>query len=237
MKGRVIKQEKGCYLKLPEEFRQMEEVEFFELKKGYYLLSTVIGESGENAKKRVKGAEELLLEKLDSIIMRKRSPSYLKKVLGKEEQKVLEGLVKKGKVAYIHNKKFEEGIYVIEDGRGRRGKASGGIENSSELTNALFASGYVIVEGNRDAQALSERLSKQKGSILGVRGFDGKYYVVTANYFQKVSSAIAKMGDEVSPEDAAEKFGLAMEGCRAVLKLLSEKGEYIEKKGGIYIRV
>jgi hypothetical protein len=168
--------------------------------------------------------------------MRKRSPSYLKRMLGKDEQKLLEALVKKGRVAYIHNKKFEEGIYVIEDGRrGARGGAAP--ERSGELTSALFASGYVIVEGNRDAQALSERLLKQKGSILGVRGFDGKYYVVTANYFQKVSGALSKMGEEVSAQDVAEKFGIAMDGCKAVLKLLSEKGEYVEKRGGIYLRV
>lgn len=236
MKGKVIKQEKGCYLKLPEEFRGMEEVEFFELKKGYYLLSEVIGEGGSAPAKKEKGAEELLVEKLDSIPMGKRSPTYLKKVLGKEEQKLLEALVKKGKVAYIHNKKFEEGIYVIDDGRWKKGKGRAG-GNTNEFASALFASGYVIVEGNRDAQALSERLLNQKGSIMGVRGFDGKYYVVTANYFRKVSGALVKMGREVSPENAAAKFGLSMEGCRAVLKLLAEKGDYIEKKGDLYIRV
>jgi hypothetical protein len=236
MKGKIIKQEKGCYLRLPEEFRQMGEVELFKLKDGYYLLSSVIG--GGAAPKREKGAQEALIEKLESIIMRRRSPTYLKSVLGKEELKTLEELVKSGKVAYIHNKKFKEGIYVINDsGKGRGGRGGGGPENSQELTNALFASGYVIVSGNRDAQALSERLLKQKGSILGVRGFDGKYYVVTANYFQKVSGAIAQMGEETSPEDVAEKFGLPIDGCKAVLKLLSEKGEYIEKKGGIYVRV
>ncbi len=235
MKGKVIKQEKGCYLKLPEEFRQMEEVELFPLKEGYYLLSSVIGSAAPA--KKAKSAEEMLIGKLDSIAMNRRSPTYLKKVLGKEEQKLLGELVKKGRVAYIHNKKFEEGIYVIEDGRRGGRQNSGGVENSNEIANALFASGYVIVEGSRDAQALSERLLKQKGSILGVRGFDGKYYVVTANYFQKVSEALGKMGDEISPGEVAEKVGISMDGCRAVLKLLSEKGEYIEKKGGIYIRV
>jgi len=49
----------------------------------------------------------------------------------------------------------------------------------------LFANGYIVLEGSRDAKTLSERLLKQKGSILGVRGFDGKYYVVTTGYFQK----------------------------------------------------
>jgi hypothetical protein len=235
MKGKVIKQEKGCYLRLPDEFRQMGEVELFKLKDGYYLLSSMLGEGSPARKER--GAEEELIAKLESIMMRKRSPSYLKSALGKEELKTLEALLKSGKVAYIHNKKFKEGIYVInEPGRGRGGKGAGP-GKSLELTNALFASGYVIVEGNRDAQSLSENLLKQKGSILGVRGFDGKYYVVTANYFQKVAGAVAKMGEEVSPQDVAEKFGLSIEGCKAVLKLLSEKGEYVEKKGGVYVRV
>lgn len=235
MKGKIIKQEKGCYLRLPDEFRQMDEAELFKLKDGYYLLSSVLGTNAPARKAR--GAEDELIAKLESIIMRKRSPSYLKSVLGKEELKTLEELQKSGKVAYIHNKKFREGIYVINDSGKARGGRGGGSGNSRELMNALFASGYVIVEGNRDAQALSESLLKQKGSILGVRGFDGKYYVVTANYFQKVSGAIAQMGEEVDPRDVAEKFGLSIEGCKAVLKLLSEKGEYVEKKGGVYVRV
>lgn len=234
MKGKVIKREKGCYLKLPEEFRGMEEVELLPLKNGYYLLSVPIGEIKAAPKKPAESTEEIVLRKLDSLGLSKRSPSYLKKMLTKDEQKMLEKLVKTRKVVYIHNKRFEEGIYVIENKRKSSGRGSA---PSNTLANALFANGYIVLDGSRDAKALSERLLKQKGSILGVRGFDGKYYVVTTTYFQKVSNALAKMENEVSPEAVAAKFSLSIDGCKAVLKLLSEKGEYLEKKGNLYIRM
>jgi hypothetical protein len=233
MKEKVIKREKGCYLKLPEEFRNVEEIEVFPLKEGYYLLSVPLGAASAAKEKPQESIEENVLKKLDSLALRKRSPSYLKKALSKEEGRVLEKLVKQGKVAYIHNKKFEEGIYVIEN-RKRPAKKEG---EPNEMANRLFANGYIILEASRDAQSLSERLLKQKGSIMGVRGFDGKYYVVTSTYFKKAWEAVSKMGEEVTPEEVAEKFSLSIDGCKAVLKLLAEKGDYVEKKGGIYLRV
>ncbi len=238
MKEKIIKREKGCYLKLPEEFRELEEGELMELKEGYYLLSVPIGQAKPAVaaipKKPPETVEERVLKKLDSLGLAKRCPSYLKKVLTKEEEKMLQKLVKSGKVAYIHNKKFHEGIYVIES---KKRVTGAGAEPSNALANALFANGYILLDGSRDAKALSERLLKQKGSVLGVRGFDGKYYVVTSGYFQKVSDALAKMGDEVTPDAVAAQFSFSIDGCKAVLKLLSEKGDYLEKKGGLYIRV
>ncbi len=234
MKEKVIKREKGCYLKLPEEFRGVDEIEFFPLKEGYYLLSVPLLEKAAPAQpKKVESLGDKVIGKLDSLALRKRSPSYLKKYLGKEELKELEKLVKQGTVAYIHNKKFEEGIYVIE-GKKKTGSVGG---EPNAMANQLFANGYIILEASRDAQSLSERLLKQKGAIMGIRGFDGKYYVVTSTYFKKVWEAISKLGEEITPEDVAEKFSLSIDGCKAVLKLLAEKGDYIEKKGGLYVRV
>lgn len=234
MKEKVIKREKGCYLKLPEEFRKVDEIEFFPLKEGYYLLSVPIGAVSLPAPgKKQESLDEKVLEKLDSLALRNRSPSYLKKFLGKEELKELEKLVKQGKIAYIHNKKFKEGIYVIE-GKKKTGK---GGEEPNAMANQLFTNGYIILKASRDAQSLSERLLKQKGAIMGIRGFDGKYYVVTSTYFKKVWNILSKLGEEVTPEGVAEKFSLSIDGCNAVLKLLAEKGDYVEKKNGLYVRV
>ena len=234
MKEKVIKREKGCYLKLPEEFRGVEEVELFPLKEGHYLLSFPLGAGKPAPQKKAESCEEAVLRKIDSLGYSKRSPSQLHKLLCKEEQKALEKLVKEGKIAYIHNKKFKEGIYVVE----RKGQEKRPLdEASNELANQLFTNGYIILAGSKEAQGLSERLMKQKGSIMGVRGFDGKYYVVTSTYFQKVWGALSKLGEEVTPEEAAEKSSLSIDGCKAVLKLLAEKGDYVEKKGGLYVRV
>lgn len=235
MKEKVIKREKGCYLKLPEEFKGVDEVELFLLREGHYLLSFPLKAGGSAApQKKAETDEEKVLGKIDSLGYSKRSPSQLSKILSKEEQKILERLVKEGKVAYIHNKKFKEGIYVIEK-RGQEKKPLD--EASNELANQLFTNGYIILAGSREAQNLSERLIKHKGSIMGIRGFDGKYYVVTSTYFQKVWGALSKLGEEITPEEAAEKSSLSIDGCKAVLKLLAEKGDYVEKKGGLYVRV
>ncbi|MEM4272581.1 MAG: hypothetical protein QXH30_03235 [Candidatus Bilamarchaeaceae archaeon] len=243
MKAEVIKRQRGCYLRLPEEFSMADSVEMFQLKPGYYLLSLPIGgREAQEGKPQVaeKGLsaqeqrEARVLAKLASLGFSKRSPSQLAKLMSAEERKVLDGLVKAGKVLYVHNKKYNEGIYIIETGSQKSAQKQA---EPGAMENQLFANGYLILEGSKDAQALSERLMKQKNSVAGIKGFDGKYYIVTTAYFAKASEAIARLGDEVTPAGAAAKCGLAIDGCKAVLKLLAERGDYLEKKGGIYIRV
>jgi hypothetical protein len=246
MKSEVIKRQKGCYLRLPEEFAKFDAIEMFELKPGYYLLSVPLAEKGtapiieaklpipEVKPSAQEQKEATVLGKLASYGFSKRSPSHLNKVMTAEEKKTLEELVKAGKVLYVHNKKYDEGIYIIETGSQKSAQKQA---EPSAMENQLFANGYLVLDGSGDAQALSERLMKQKNSVVGIRGFDGKYYIVTAVYFSKVAGALEIMGDEITPADAATKGGLAIDGCKAVLKLLAEKGDYIEKKGGVYVRI
>lgn len=251
MKSEVIKRQKGCYLRLPDEFSKVDTVEMFQLKPGYYLLSVPLADkkgapeetiaSEENkvpipeVKPSVRDQKEgAVLSKLASLGFSKRSPSQLSKVMSAEEMKLLDELVKAGKVLYVHNKKFDEGIYVIETGSQKSPQKQA---EPSAMENQLFANGYLVLDGSRDAQALSERLMKQKNSVVGIKGFDGKYYIVTAVYFGKVAAALSGMGDEITPADAAAKGGLSIDGCKAVLKLLAEKGDYIEKKGDFYVKV
>ncbi len=246
MKSEVIKRQKGCYLRLPEEFSKVDAIEMFELKPGYYLLSVPLADKGAapsaEAKPQIpeirpsaqEQKEAAVLSKLASFGFSKRSPSQLSKVMNAEERGVLEELVKAGKVLYVHNKKYDEGIYIIETGSQKSPQKQA---EPSAMENQLFANGHLILDGSRDAQALSERLMKQKNSVVGIKGFDGKYYIVTAAYFGKVAQALAGMGDEITPADAAAKGGISIDGCKAVLKLLAERGDYIEKKGGLYVRV
>ncbi len=97
--------------------------------------------------------------------------------------------------------------------------------------------GGTDIIGRIVGQRLSEVLQKQKNAITGVKGFDGKYYVVTRAHMERVRRVLARWrGDYVDPKALGAKFGIHPDAVKAVLKILAEGGEYTEK-GEVFIKV
>ena len=250
MRIKTIKRESGCYIKLPEELWK-EEVELFPLKEGFFLLAAPLGgqvvkggiqASPQHGKTEEGGAalkerEAALLRKLSSIRFEKRVPAYLAKALSDEEKEVLKSLQKKGAVALLKSSKYKGGVYNISKGFYGRGAERAMLgEIPSSLEKQLFRDGYAVAADRRVAAALSEKLSRQRFTVSGVKSFDGKYYMVTRSFLSRVRKMLEKEGGEVEPRLLAEKFGGHPDGFKAALKILAEGGEYLEK-GEVYIRV
>ena len=178
--------------------------------------------------------ESALLRKLISIPFGKRVPSHLAKVLTPGEKEALNGLRKKGAVSFFKSDKYKEGVFNISK------KFYGNREAQaapSELEKQLFRDGYLVITDKRVARDLSEKLSRQRFTVAGVKAFDGKYYIATKAFLGKVNGLLAKAGPEVEPRMLVEKFGGEPLGYAAALKILSESGEYAEEKGGIFVKV
>ncbi len=180
--------------------------------------------------------EGALLRKLISIPFGKRVPSHLAKVLTEGEKEALNGLKKKGAVSFFRSDKYKEGVFNISKkfygNMGREAPAG-----PSEMEKQLFRDGYLVITDRRVAQDLSEKLSRQRFTIAGVKAFDGKYYIATKAFLGKVNGLLAKAGPEVEPRMLVEKFGGEPMGYAAALKILAESGEYAEEKGGIFVKV
>ena len=268
MKAKVIKRQRGSYIRLPEDLGGESEVELHTLRDGFYLLSVPLAKGGkagaanvpEGARAPAEGAgpaageaakyspdagqgkdargldaqESALLRKLISIPFGKRVPSHLAKVLTPGEKEALNGLRKKGAVSFFKSDKYKEGVFNISK------KFYGNREAQaapSELEKQLFRDGYLVITDKRVARDLSEKLSRQRFTVAGVKAFDGKYYIATKAFLGKVNGLLAKAGPEVEPRMLVEKFGGEPLGYAAALKILSESGEYAEEKGGIFVKV
>lgn len=258
MRVKTIQREKGAYMKLPEELRKLDELELFQLREGYYLLSVPLGEAkpGETPPEKgkepiVSGAREKaeedsrgltpfeskVLGKLAGIRFDQRAPFYISKEFSRQEREALLSLEKKGAVTFIKSKKYPSGVYSIQNEFYPQQKKGAEERSGSDMETQLFRDGYVVVQDVRAAQSLSDMLQKQKGAITGVKGFDGKYYVVTRAQMERVRRVLARWrGDYVDPKALGAKFGMHPDGVKAVLKILAEGGEYIEK-GEVFIRV
>ena len=262
MRIKTIQKESGTYVRLPDDFRKAEELELFSLRDGYYLLSLPLG-AAVKSKAEGKGAgpeakagvpeppviaeedargltqsENRVLEKLASIRFEKRTGASIREDFSRQEREGLLSLEKKGAVTFIKSKKYPDGVYNIQSEFYPAPKKEAGPEKSaSDLERQLFRDGYILLQDSNAAQRLSEVLQKQKNAITGVKGFDGKYYVVTRAHMERVRRVLARWrGDYVDPKAMAAKFGIHPDAVKAVLKILAEGGEYTEK-GEVFIKV
>ncbi len=267
---RILRRQNSGYIELPKEMLGYEELELFQLKDGYYLLSVPLGQehAGETkAPDRAGGsarsgeitpAERQVLKKLLAIRFEKRTPPYVAKEFSEQEMFVLRELERKGFVNVFTGQKYKEGVYNISDsiypllsqagqkaGAGAPSRAAGTAPEAAQqsypgVSNLLSTRGFIIINDKNEARSLSEQLASEmkSGAVVGVKGFDGKFYAVTRAYFTKAQAAItAVMKEPMDADSIAAAAKLDPEGCRAVLKLMAENGDLIEKKRGIFAAV
>lgn len=102
----------------------------------------------------------------------------------------------------------------------------------------LYSQGYVVLSNEADAKALSDALAQEirAGAVIGVRGFDKKYYVATREFFEsaseKVRRALGSKEATVTQISAVTKAPL--EACLTVLYVMKECGELVEKRRGCF---
>jgi hypothetical protein len=258
MKIKTIQKESGTYIRVPDELRKVEELELFALRDGYYLLSVPLGagiakaveKPGEKyapAKGKAPEApgglsqqEARVLMKLADIRFEKRVPQLINKDFSRQDREALMALEKKGAVTLIKSKKYPGGVYSIQNDfypQPQKREEEAAKPGEADLEKQLFRDGYVVVSDSNSAQRLSDLLQKQRGAVTGVKGFDGKYYMVTKAFAGKVKAALVKMGgDYADPKEVGVQAGLHPDGVKAVLKILAESGEYMEK-GEVFIKV
>ncbi|MFH0834753.1 MAG: hypothetical protein V1881_00210 [Candidatus Micrarchaeota archaeon] len=103
---------------------------------------------------------------------------------------------------------------------------------------ALEKTGFLVVETELEAKRLSKELEPQvKGhSVLGVRGFDKKYYIATRAFLaeagEKVQKALLK--GELTLGQTCVATKMPSDACVAALSILKEEGEIFEKRKGYY---
>lgn len=101
----------------------------------------------------------------------------------------------------------------------------------------LERDGYLVVDSEAEARRLSEELRSRRRDIHGIRGFDKKYYVVKNTFIMKHAKKIRESlasGNKTADQVAAAT-NLPRGACVAILTIMNEEGEVIEKKRGVFI--
>jgi len=250
MKVPVLKKDNKFYVELPSELGE-NELELFKLKEGYYLLSTQLSKKEEPVKKSnqisLSESELNLLSKLLSIKFETRNPAHIMRTFTKEEKEILKGLLRKKHVHVFYGKKYKNtGVYSIDERIFSLWKKLTSEKPSIEpkkpiikedFFSAIFRNGYMVIDNEIEARKISEELKTrpERNSIMGSRSFDGKFYLVTKNYYIKLSNSIQeKVKESTSISEVSELCNAPSDACRAVLLLMAEKGDMLENKKGVY---
>ncbi|MEW6749230.1 MAG: hypothetical protein AB1295_05990 [Candidatus Micrarchaeota archaeon] len=250
---RILRKNDKAYIELPQDMAGSDEVELFHLRDGYYMLTAPLG-----APKRESGTiserEKGVLRKLLSIRFENRTPEYVKKTLSGEELAVLNGLEERKLVNVFIGRKYKDGVYNISDKiypllSGKAGAAANEEEPERRVRAAaspatavlsLRSQGFVVLPNKREAMTLSELLGDEmkKGGVIGVKGFDGRFYAVTRSYFESSQSSInSVLKEDMDSPSISQAAKLDPEGCMAVLRLMAENGDILEKKKGVFAPV
>ncbi|MBI5046721.1 hypothetical protein HZC07_03245, partial [Candidatus Micrarchaeota archaeon] len=223
-KIRVLKKENNSYIKLPQDLSSVDEIEFFQLRDGYYLVLAIRFEN--------------------------RTPPQVMNALSESEKIVLKELERKNLVNVFKGNKYKDGVYNIADSTYSQVYAKEGESKENAQTKSqqgqqptqakqqhtqpqaiyrppptpnlgqkfavLNSQGFLIITDKLEAKDLSEAFSQQmkSGMVVGVKGFDGKFYVVTRDYLLKSQLAItATLKEPMDSDSDALSTQLDPEGC------------------------
>lgn len=97
--------------------------------------------------------------------------------------------------------------------------------------------GYAVLNNSVEAKRLSDELNQsvKNGQVIGVLGFDKRYYLVSKPFLTKCGDAmLAALKEPATARVAAAQAKVPLEACLAALAVLKEQGDVIEKQKGLF---
>lgn len=198
--------------------------------------------------KPISGEEFAVLRKLNLFKFEKRTPSNVYKTLNRKEREVLKDLIEKGFVNVYKKGKYEKtGVYSIQKDiypqliKQKKTITGRPEEKKKESPNQVEKEGYLIIENAVEAKRLSAELKDQikSGKIKGTRGFDGRFYIILTDFYEKNKGKIEKALKEEKKKcaklkDISAKTKLPESACLTLLRIMDEEGEVIEKRKNMF---
>ncbi len=220
-----------------------QEVDIIPVKKDVLVL--VLKEPQKQKEKKGLSNEELeLLKKLNTIRFSERTGNKISKKLTKEEMKLLQELVKKGVIIHMSHGKYKDqgGVYSITREYFQMLKSMPKKEESpiKALVNQLYSSGYLVLTDVKIAEELATELNPdiESGKVTAIKTFDGKIFFVTSGLVDTLGNEVLKLLGKskrgMSIQTLADKLKSNPDQMRAVIEILREAGDIIEKRKGIY---
>lgn len=113
--------------------------------------------------------------------------------------------------------------------------------SDTDLLKKFNKEGFLVLASEADAKEISRLLSDkiERNKVTGIRGFDKKYYLVKNSFVLKFQSKVksALKSGPKSTKEIAESLDIPEQAAIALLTVLREEGELIEKRKGIFALV
>ncbi|GEM_PF-1024361 len=175
------------------------------------------------------------------------------KLLKKEDLPVFLEMLKKKEVTIFQLPKYKKGIYKANtsipnvpvsskvDEKRQAFVSASKLDVDEDTTSSYEANSYVIIRNQGDAVFFSEKYGDRikSGEIIGQKSFDGNYYVIDSDNYQKIKGKILalKFKDAFNIEDIKVKLNYPEDEIKVVLEILKEECLVIEKRRGNYLFV
>jgi bifunctional DNA-binding transcriptional regulator/antitoxin component of YhaV-PrlF toxin-antitoxin module len=214
------------------------------------------------AAKGPSGLEIQVLKKIDTLRYNDRTKENVAKLLNVQEKEILVQMVKKDYLKPFKSKQgievysISKSIYdnfLMRKTQAQKPAKNDALEElhkevhsynvkskdpNDEYIKTLSKDGYIVLLSESEASRVSMLLEQsiRHGEILGTRAFNKKFYIVLRDYLNIYSPAIIKELKEgpSKAEEIARKAKVDVDGAKAILYLLAESGEIIEKKKDLF---
>lgn len=214
------------------------------------------------AAKGPSGLEIQVLKKIDTLRYNDRTKENVAKLLNVQEKEILVQMVKKDYLKPFKSKQgievysISKSIYdnfLMRKTQAQKPAKNDALEElhkevhsynvkskdpNDEYIKTLSKDGYIVLLSESEASRVSMLLEQsiRHGEILGTRAFNKKFYIVLRDYLNIYSPAIIKELKEgpSKAEEIARKANVDVDGAKAILYLLAESGEIIEKKKDLF---
>lgn len=242
--ARFQKNENGYSLALSgDEFEKLQlspakDYELFNAGKGAYIMN-------EKPAQEYSAAEQRVIEMLKYKPLAQRIEGMFERTLKADELPALNALLKKGVAEKFRlSDKYKYAIYrLAEKEAEKRQETKEAVQAAPQGERAVDSytfkkDGFMVVKNENLARELSDQYYDliKAGKMQGTRGFDGLFYIVYSDLYNKHSGKILstlKTG-ACNTDELAEKLKIDKNLAKAVCELLREKGDLMEKRKNVY---
>lgn len=158
----------------------------------------------------------------------------------REAYKVVRELIEKQESAAVAGE-MEESPEEVEEKKAPQQEPTKETDYAQvvDAVKALEKDGFIVIANDDLARSISQTLQEKikKGTIMGMKGFDGKYYVMSSKKYNDTEALIKTYLSENKRATLSElsKNLKINEGlCKGVMNFLLESGDVIEKSRGKY---
>lgn len=231
---KIVKKNKVYFLN-PENLDEEKKLEFFlnkslnlDVKDSLFIASfneikkTKVKENILSVKKKI---INLLNDK--DLTFKDKVEGTFEKLLNKEDLLIFkEMIVNKEVEIFKLSDKYKKGVYQLT--------SRNSSFESKEGFDFFDTNNYIILKTSQDAKTFSQIYENdiKAGDVLGIKSFDGNYYVLKKDVFNELYKKIKNLSfnDTFSTEYLSSFLKISLEKLKVFIEILKEEGKVIEKK-------